>query len=97
MLNVTFEGSVPCPEDAPIEGGAVVIERVATLTCGHDAVVDIVGAVAAGAQQLLAVGRPGQGIVGAAVLLEAVGALAFVADEQVGVTAAADDDGIVGP
>ena len=69
---------------------------MAAAVADDGAVVHIVTAATLGAMELLAVVLPGQGITGAAVLVETVGALAFIGDKGVVVTAGADDDAVTG-
>ena len=97
MTAKTMKTSIPGAENGTIEGYVVAVELVATLACSHDAVVDVVAAMAACTLQLQSVRRPREGIVGATQVGKAVGALALVAYKGVGVAAAADDDGVVGP
>lgn len=100
MFSLSFPfpfSSVPGTEHRSVEGGVVGVELAPALTLSHHAVVHVVAALAAGALQLLAVRAPRQRVAGAAVLVEAVGALALVADEHPRVAAAPDDDGVAGP
>lgn len=69
---------------------------MASAVADDGAVVHIVTAAALGAMELLAVVLPGQGITGAAVLVETVGALAFIGDKGVVVAAGADNDAVTG-
>ena len=69
---------------------------MAAAVADDGAVVHIVAAAALGAMELLAVVLPGQGITGAAVLVETVGALAFIGDKGVVVAAGADNDAVAG-
>lgn len=69
---------------------------MAAAVADDGAVVHIVAAAALGAMELLAVVLPGQGITGAAVLVETVGALAFIGDKGVVVAAGADNDAVTG-
>ena len=69
---------------------------MASAIADDGAVVHIVAAAALATMELLAVVLPRQGITGAAVLVETVGALAFIGDKGVVVTAGADDNAVAG-
>ena len=69
---------------------------MASAVADDGAVVHIVTAATLGAIELLAVVLPRQGLTGAAVLVETVGALAFIGDKGVVVAAGADNDAVTG-
>ena len=79
-----------------VEGGLIAVELTATAFADNGAVVNIVGTVALVTMEQGAVLLPGQGITGAAVLVETVGALAFIGDKDIVVAAGADDDAVAG-
>ena len=87
---------IPCPEDCTVVGSIIGVELSAALPCRHYAIVHIVGALTTATRQLLAIGRPRQGIARTAILLQTVGTLPFIAHEVTCIAAASDNDGIVG-
>ena len=89
--------SVPGADHLTVEGGLVTVELPATFLADDDTIVHVVGATTLGTMELLAIVLPREGITGATILVETVGALTFVSDEDVVVAAGTDDDAVVGP
>ena len=89
--------SVPGADHLAVEGGLVTVELPATFLADDDTIVHIVGAATLGTMELLAIVLPGERITGATILVETVGTLAFVSDEDIVVAAGADEDAVVGP
>ena len=87
---------VPSTDELTVEGSLIAVKLTASVTADDSAVVDIVSTVTLAAMELGAVFLPRQGITGAAILLQTVGALAFIGDKHIVVAAGADDDAVVG-
>ena len=89
--------SVPGADHLTIEGSLVTIKLFAAFLADYDSVVHVVGTTTFGTMELLAIVLPRQRIACATVLVQAIGTLALVGNEDVVVAAGAKEYAVVGP